>query len=156
MQVARKYWLIFNPDKCEIRTPRIKFFGCPYDAAGVHPDPDKVEDIQALPAPQIANEIQQVLGLGQYLSSFIPKLTDCTETLRSLTQKDSDWQWTASNQKVFENVRSLVSTECTLTYFNPDEPTILQVTLGAALLQNGKPIAFASKALTATELTSNP
>ena len=61
MQVARKYGLIFNFDKCEVNIPCIKFFGCYYDAQGVHPDPAKVSDIHALPAPANVNEIQQFL-----------------------------------------------------------------------------------------------
>ena len=51
MQAARKYGLIFNLDKCDINIPSIKFFGCYYDAEGVHPDPAKVCDIHSLPTP---------------------------------------------------------------------------------------------------------
>ena len=51
MQVARKYGLIFNIDKCKVKVLRIKFFRCYYDAEGVHPDPEKVESIHQLPAP---------------------------------------------------------------------------------------------------------
>ena len=156
MQVPRKYGLIFNLDKCEVRTPCIKFFGCIYDASGVHPDPAKVQDIHTLPAPQNTNELQQFLGMVQYLAPFIPKLADHTEALRALLRKDSDWQWTLSHQQTFDSVKTLISTQCTLTYFDPSQPTVVQVDassrgLGAALLQNGKPVVFASKALTDTE-----
>ncbi|XP_022099493.1 uncharacterized protein LOC110984016 [Acanthaster planci] len=156
MHVARKYGLIFNLGKCDVRTPCIKFFGGLYDASGVHPDPDKVQDIHALPAPGTVNELQQFLGFVQYLAPFVPRLADHTDTLRALLRKDSDWQWNESHQKAFDHVKSLITAECTLTYFNPHKPTVVQVDasskgLGAALLQDGKPIAFASKALTATE-----
>ena len=63
MHIARKYGLIFNLDKCDINIPSIKFFGCYYDAQGVHPDPGKVSDIHSLPSPTNVNELQQFLGL---------------------------------------------------------------------------------------------
>lgn len=156
MQVARKYGLIFNLDKCDIKVPRIKFFGCFYDADGVHPDPAKVADVHALPAPRNTNEMQQFLGIVQYMSPFIPNLADRTEPLRALIRKESEWQWTESHQKAFDNVKSVIGAECTLTYFDPKQATVIQVDasmkgLGAALLQNNKPVAFASKALTDTE-----
>ena len=44
----------------------------------------------------------------------------------------------------------------TLTYYNPNKETVLQTDanikgLGTCLLQNGKPVYFASKALTETQ-----
>lgn len=63
MQVARKYGLIFNIDKCEIKVHQIMFFGCLYGAEGVHPDPRKVEEIQNLPPPSNAKDLQSFLGI---------------------------------------------------------------------------------------------
>ena len=156
MEVASKYGLVFNYDKCEVKVPEIKFFGCIYDPNGVRPDPEKVKDIQSLPAPSNVNELQHFLGMVQHLSSFVPGLSDHTDTLRGLLRKDNDWQWTASHQKSFEDLEKEVARKCTLTYFDTKKTTTIQVDasqkeLGAALLQDGKPVAFASKALTETE-----
>ena len=152
IEVARKYGLIFNIDKCEIKISCIKVFGCYYDESGVHPDPDKVVALHAIPPPTNVTELQQFLGLATYKLPFIAKLAYHTDDHRALTHKDSEWQWTASHQKAFDNVKSLITTECTLTYFDPTKPSVVQVDasmrgLGAALLQVNKPIAFASKAL---------
>lgn len=53
-------------------------------------------------------------------------------------------------------VKDLVTTDPVLQYFNPEKELTLQCDasekgLGAALLQDERPIAFASRALTATE-----
>ena len=90
------------------------------------------------------------------MSPFIPKLADHTSDLRLLLRKDSEWQWTPSHQQAFDAVKSLICADCTLTYFDPKKPTVLQVDaslkgLGAALIQQGKPVAYASKALTDAE-----
>ena len=130
-------------------------FGSYYDEEGIHPDPDKVDDIYNMPPPLNVVQFQQFLGLVQYMSPFIMKLAK-TETLRNLVCETSEWDWTKSHQKAFEMVKSLISKECTLTYFNTQEASVIQVDasakgLGAVLLQNGKPVDFASKALTVTE-----
>ena len=156
LQVSRKHGLVYNPTKCEIKVKQFKFFGSYYDEEGIHPDPDKVDDIHNMPPPLNVVQLQQFLGLVQYMSPFIMKLAKHTETLRNLVCKTSEWDWTKSHQKTFETVKSLISKECTLTYFNTQEASVIQVDasakgLGAVLLQNGKPGAFASKALTDTE-----
>ena len=156
MKVAQKCGLVFNAAKCFIKTPQIKFFGMVYDANGVHPDPEKCAEIQAIPAPKNVTEIQQFLGIIQFMAPFISKLADQTAPLRALTKKDVPFEWNSSLQKVFENVKASICKDIALTYFDVTKPTTIQVDaskigIGAALLQDGRPIAFASKALTETE-----
>ena len=38
----------------------VKFFGCLYDEAGVHPDPEKVGAVHTLPTPTNITELQRV------------------------------------------------------------------------------------------------
>ena len=76
--------------------------------------------------------------------------------MRDLLRKESEYQWTASRQKALQKIKDLIFKEMSLTYFNPSKETSLQVDasnrgLGTVLLQEGKPISFASKALTETE-----
>ena len=89
MLVAQKCGLMFTTDKCKIKTPQIKFFGMIYDADGVHPDPTKCAEIQALLSLKNMTELQQFLGIVQYMSSFIPRLADHTAPLRAMTKKHS-------------------------------------------------------------------
>lgn len=156
MEVARKMGLVFNEDKCYIKRKQVKFFGMIYDADGVHPDPDKVKEIKNLPSPKNVTELQQFLGMVQYMSPFIPKLADHTAALRALTKKDVDWDWNNSHEKAYQKVKSMICENTSLTYFDVSKPATIQVDasqqgLGATLVQNGKPIAYASKALTETE-----
>ena len=57
---------------------------------------------------------------------------------------------------LFSGSKKLSFSDTTLRYFDPSLPITIQldasqVGLGAALLENGKPMAFVSKALTKTE-----
>ena len=64
--------------------------------------------------------------------------------------------WNPTYQEAFNQIKKLVCQDTTLRYFDVRKPVTVQVDaskkgLGAALLQDGCPVAFASKALTPTE-----
>ena len=139
-----------------MKAQAINFFGCLCDANGVHQDPGKVDAVHTLPAPTNITKLQEFLGLVMYLSPFIPGLSTLTAPLRELLKKDADFIWNCTYDATFQQVKEAVVSDTTLRYFKPSFPVMIQddssqVGLGAALLQNGKPIAFASKALTKTK-----
>ena len=156
MQVAHKYGVVFNPQKMHVKAPAINFFGYLYDANGVHPDPEKVDAVHALPAPTNVTKLQEFLGILTYLSPFICGLSTLTAPLQELLKKDADFTLNASYETAFEQVKQAIVSNTTLRYFDPSLPVTIQVDasqvgLGAALLQKNKPVAFASKALTDAE-----
>ena len=156
MRVAREHGLVLNKKKCEVKSNSVKFFGCVYDKHGAHPDPSKVSAIKEMPAPQNKGELQSFLGMVTYLSLFIPQLSSHTATLRGLLKTDVEYSWNATYQVAFDKLKSLVCEDTTLRYFNTKKPVTIQVNasgkgLGAALIQDDGPVAFASKALTPTE-----
>ena len=126
-----------------VKAQAVNFFGCLYDANGVHPDPGKVDAVHALPAPTNVTELQEFLGLVMYLSPFIPGLSTLTAPLQELLKKDTDFSWNHTYDIAFEQVKEAVVSDTTLRYFDPSLPVTIQVDasqvgLGAALLQNGK------------------
>ena len=156
MQIAHKYDLVFNPQKTHVKAQAVNFFGCLYDVNGIHPDPGKVDAVHALLAPTNATKLQEFLGLVTYLSPFIPGLSTLTAPLHELLKKDTDFIWNCTYDAAFQWVKEAVISDTTLRYFDPSLPVTiqidaLQVGLGVALLQSGKPVAFASKALTETK-----
>ena len=156
MQIAHKHDLVFNLQKTHVKAQAVNFFGCLYNANGAHPDLGKVDAVHTLPAPINVTELQEFLGLVTYLSPFIPGLSTLTDPLQELLKKDTDFIWNCTYDAAFEWVKEAVISDTTLRYLDPSLPVTiqvdaLQVGLGAALLQNGKPIAFVSKALMETE-----
>ena len=100
-------------------------------------------------------ELQEFLGLVTYLSPFITGLSTLTAPQWELFKKDTDFMDCTCNA-TFEQVKEVVISDTTLRYFDPSllvtvQVDASQVGLGAALLQNGKAIVFASKALTKNE-----
>ena len=158
---AREFGLVFNPDKCHIKVPEIMFFGMTYSKHGVAPDTKKVKEIRDMPSPKSVKELQQFLGMVQYLAPFIPHLSEKTAILRDLTKADVLWEWSNNHEKAFDQVKNHICEAVRLNFFDPALSTKIQVDastrgLGAALIQidrdgQEKIIAFASKSLTDTE-----
>ncbi|XP_029648387.1 uncharacterized protein K02A2.6-like [Octopus sinensis] len=156
MEKTRQAGIKLNANKCEVKAKECKFFGIIYSAERVKPDPAKVEAIRDIKEPKDKKELRSFLELIHYMGAFIPKLADLTANLRELNKDDVEFDWCASHTQDFEAIKKLISKETTLQYYGRRKPVILQVDasmrgVGAALIQEGKPIAYALKALSPTE-----
>ena len=158
MRVARENGLVLNSDahKCAVKQSSITFYGVIFSDKGVKPHPKKVEDVNNMPAPNSKKELQEFLGLVTYLSPFIPNLSDKAANLRNLLKKDAEFVWDANHDKCFAELKETITEDATLQYFDVQKTPTLQTDasqrgLGAALLQDRKPVAYASKSLSSTE-----
>ena len=132
------------------------FIGQIATSQGLRVDPYKVQVIMEMPPPTDVAAVQHLLGLAQYLSKFLPHLPDITKPLRELTQRDTVWVWEQAQQDALRTLKQAVSSTPVLCYYNLKEEVTLQCNasqsgLGAALMQNEQPVAYASRALTPTE-----
>ena len=82
-----------NPNKCFIKKQQIKYFGCIITPQGVQLCPKKVRGITALVAPKEKQELQNLLGTMNFMSTFIPKLTKKTHCIFSLLKRDIHFIW---------------------------------------------------------------
>ena len=123
---------------------------------GIRPNPAMVEAIQAMPAPMCLCDFQEFIDMVTCLSKFIRGLSNLQEPLHALTKKDVWFEWTPSHKWQFNIIKNSISSTTTLHYFDTNKPLVLQVDaskigLGATILQNDEPVAYASKALTDRE-----
>ena len=156
MKRTQQVGLCLNPDKCVVKSDRIKFFGNYLSSNGLEPDPDKIAAIVDMSAPTDTLELQTFLGMANYLSRYTANLATKTAVLRDLTKKESVFVWGPEHQKAFDSVKETIATAATLAYFDSSKPVIIQTDaskrgVGATLLQDGRPVAYASKSLTETE-----
>ena len=120
------------------------------------PDPTEVQAFQDLPTPHNPKQLQSFLGLINYLQPFLPSLASKTTFLR---EEVINWDWNPSTDQTFHHLKSWICNtllRTTLAYYDCTQPPVLQTNaseygLGAALIQNSRPIAFASKMLTNVE-----
>ena len=152
MEKTRKANLCLNYEKVTVKQPSVKFFGNIYSSEGVKADPDKVKAITELRPPETKGEVKSFLGMVNYLQKFIPRLSEHTSLLRGLERKGVHFTWSAEHQESFDNIKDLVRNCMMLSYYDRKKEVTLQCDysekgLGVVLVQENRPIQFASKAL---------
>ena len=156
LQRCRDVNLKLNRKKAKLRLTEVKYVGHILTANGVTADPDKIKVIQDMPRPTCVKEIQRFTGFIQYLSKFLPKLSDVCEPLRRLTKEGTEWCWESQQENAFQECKRLATSSPVLRYYDSTKPLTLQVdasekSVGATLLQEGQPLYFAARALTPVE-----
>ena len=152
LEVCRKNTLTLNPDKMQFRLPQVSFFGHQWSEKGLSPDPKKIAAVKRMNLPQDVETMRSFLGLVNYLNRFSPHLAELSKPLR----QNVEFELTESVHVAFSLTKEEISRNITLPYFNPNCTTTLQTDaskkgLCAVLLQNSKPVMFASRALTGSE-----
>ena len=111
-----------------------------------------------MPPPKDTTQLQSFLGMVNFMHNFIPHLSKHTATLRGLLTKNVVFQWDESTNAAFQKLKSLITEaqKGSLKFYNRNLPLTVQADdsehgLGAALLQQGESVAFASKSLSETE-----
>ena len=145
-----------NSNKVSLRQREVPFIGHIATDRGLCVDPAKVRAIVEMPQPTDVAGVQRLLGMAQYLAKFLPHLSDLTKPIRDLTQKDVTWVWDQPQEKAFKELKNAITSTPVLRYYNLEEEVTLQCDasqtgLGAALMQNGQPVAYVSRALTDAE-----
>ena len=91
-----------------------------------------------------------------YLTKFSPRLTELAKPIRELVKEKVPFNWGPEHQESFTMLKKEIVRAPIPAYYNSWKETVLQMDastkgLGACLLQDEKPIYFASKALTETQ-----
>lgn len=156
MERAREQGIKFNKSKIKFKQTEIIYVGNIVSQDGLKPEVDKVKAIQEMPTPTNREELLRIMGMLNFLAQFIPNMSTISAPLRSLLKKDTPWHWFDEQSKALETLKSLISSNPVLKYFDVTKPTVIQCDasstgLGACLLQENHPIAYASRSLTTSE-----
>ena len=127
-----------------------------YTTNGCKPAQSKITTIDEMPSPNSKKEVQSFISMINYLSKFSPRLTELAKAIRELVKEKVPFNWHPEHQESFEQLKKEHVRTPVLAYYNPRKEVVLQTDastkgLGACLLQDEKPIYFASKALTETQ-----
>ena len=157
LERARQKNLKLNKEKSQIALDEISYIGHVLSKEGLKPDPQKVRAITEMNRPQNKEELQRFLGMVTYVAKFIPNFSQISTPLRQLLEKETDWHWTEIQEESFNSLKTLVTQSPVLRYFDVGKHVKISVDassggLGAVLLQNDQPVAYASKALSRSQI----
>ena len=138
---CREHNLKLNRGKCHFRVSEVRYVAGP-----------RVECRWC----QSREELQRFLGVVAYLFKFIPNMSQKRAPFHQLLQKDVEWSWGKAEDNAFTSLKTAISSAPVLKFFDPEEPVTLSVDassigVGAVILQNERPVAYASKALTLSQ-----
>ena len=161
LQKLKEEGVTLNKDKCEFGVSSVKFLGFNLSAEGIKPDNTKIEAIIKMERPENIDELRRFLGMINYHSRFYPNLSEKAEPLRLLLKKNILWTWDENMNRIFEEIKEMMSTTPVLAYFDASKPIRVSADgslkgLGGMLEQETeigkwKPVAFASRSLTDAE-----
>ena len=154
---CRAKGLKLNKKKCQVSVSEVKYIGHVLSEEGVKADPRKVAAIRELEPPTDKTGVRRIIGMTNYLTKFVPSLSEHLADLRRLTEKKTEFMWTEKENESFNALKERISTLPVLRFYDVSKPVVISVdasksTIGAVLLQEGRPVAYASKSLTATEV----
>ena len=148
--------LKLNPEKCFVCQDKLKYLGHIVSSEGIEADYDKIKAIVEMSSPENREELRTVLGGSNYYRKFIPKYAELCSPLYKITHQDTEFIWSASEEKVLQNLKSLLSSTPILRHPDFNYPFELHTDasdngLGATLIQviNGEErvIMFLSRSL---------
>ena len=148
--------LALNREKCQFGVQSVNFLGHIWSTEGISPDPSKISAITEMPLPDSIQSLRTFLGLATYAGQrHVPHFSTLVSPLWDLT-KQTNLQWDETSKLAFETVRSAIANATMRSYLNRNKPVTIQVDasgigIGAALIQEGRVLIFASRSLTAIE-----
>lgn len=143
--------------KCQFFKAEVQFLGFFLSSNGVRSNPEKVAVIKTWPVPTTPKALMRFLGFCVFYHKFIKDLSSVAKPLYQLLHKDTTFHWSPEAATAFTNLKTIMMTLPTLAFPDPRRPFNLHCDasnfgLGAALVKDGTPIAFASRTLSPAQL----
>ena len=148
--------LTLNAKKIQFKQSQVSSCGHCWSKQGTLLDPKKIEALNHMKFPPDKETMRSFLGMVNYLNQNSALSAHLAAPLSALTHQAVDYK---PSKKHFENLKRLkvkVSNTRALPYFDVNAETTLQMDaskkgLGACIIQKGKVVFYASRALTKIE-----
>jgi transposase InsO family protein len=154
---CRESGLHLNKEKLQIDRQSTTFMGHELTKFGLRPDQQKIKAIVEMPPPADRPALMRLLGMAVFLAKFVPNFSEVTAKLRELLLKDVEFRWDdVTHGAALRKLKDMLVTAPVLQYYDVRKPVVIQsdassMGLGACILQDGKPVEYASRSMTPTE-----
>ena len=151
MDVAKKYNLTLNYDKCDFNLHSINLLGYSIKEGEIRPDPERLEPLLKLPLPQNKVTLRRTMGMLAHYSRWIPGFS---EKIRPLSHANG-FPLSSAAAQAFEDLKEIIA-DSAVKAIDPNLPFTVETdasdhAIAATLTQNDRPVAFFSRTLSASE-----
>ncbi|KAL8451288.1 hypothetical protein Emag_002817 [Eimeria magna] len=152
LEALREHKMFPKISKCKFARTELVYLGYSVGADGVRPSMDKVKDIAHWPE-KLANvtQVLQFLGLVGFVRMFMgTRFADMAKPPVELTKKNAPFVWEEKHTQAIQMLKKRLINYTLLQLPDPKKPYVLWTdasahSLGAVLLQDGKPLGFIPK-----------
>lgn len=151
MRAVRKRHLTLNTSKTINKVTTLNNLGYCVGNGRIKPDPERMKPLQELPPPKNMNSLKRIRGMFAYYAKWIPEFSEKIQPLVKVDRFPLE-------EKALKAFNTLKSELCRVILWAIDENLPLQLdcdasdyAVSAVLSQNGRPIAFMSRSLHASE-----
>ena len=144
------------PRGIQFKHSKVSFYGHCWSKQGISPDPKKIEALNHMEFPLDKETVRSFLRMVNYLNQYSVLNAHLCAPLSALTHQAVDYKLSKVHFDKFNRLKVKVSNMGALPYFDVNEETTLQTdaskkVLGACIIQKGKVVCYASRALIKAE-----
>ncbi|RVW67435.1 Retrovirus-related Pol polyprotein from transposon 17.6 [Vitis vinifera] len=155
LEILKKHSFFVKATKCDFGKQELEYLGHIVTNHGVKVDGKKIEAMIAWPQPTTITELRGFLGLTGYYRKFVRNYGVLARPLTNLLKK-GNFKWDEDAAAAFTMLKQALTTTPTLAMPNFNEPFTIETDasgdgIGAVLTQQGRPIAYMSRALGVTK-----
>jgi hypothetical protein len=134
----------------------VEYLGHMVGKDGIRVEPKKIEAMQDWPHPKTLKILHGFLGLTGYYCKFVKNYGNITAPLMALLKKNS-FTWTPTAAQAFQTLKMAMCTTPVLALPNFKKTFVLECDasgkgIDVVLMQEGRPLAFASKQMSERNL----
>lgn len=141
LQCLQSSNLTLNRGKCCWFQQAVDVLGHRINQNGIEPQLVKIESITSFKQPTNAKDIQKFLGIVTYVSRFFPGLAEYTKSLRLLTRKEKQFEWSTVHESDFKRIKQMASFPSRLSFHDDTLSKVIHIessglSIGCTLFQD--------------------